>query len=37
MKFRNWKWRMLLGAAISIALATHWVVSSIDLVLQNAI
>ena len=28
---------MLLGAAISITLATSWVASSIDFVLQNAI
>ena len=36
MKSRNWKWCVLLGAAISITLATPWVASSIDFVLQNA-
>jgi len=36
MKSRNWKWSVLLGAAISITLATPWVASSIDFVLQNA-
>lgn len=37
MKSRNWKWCVLLGAAISITLAIPWVASSIDFVLQNAI
>jgi hypothetical protein len=37
MKSRNWKWRVLLGAAISITLATPGVASSIDFVLENGV